>query len=146
MVSVKCPGSCLLAPHSLTNCTKILTIQWIYNSSYQQQPRLSCFVRAESRRDPPPAASWAPSELEVLEKSAWCWGDAGDRDDAAPCPGHFLHQAVSAVVAWLARWKWICIEPLWCNENIWQIFSHIWTLLLLKCVFLLGTLFSKIKL
>ena len=47
---------------------------------------------------------------------------------------------------WLARWKWICIEPLWCNENIWQIFSHIWTLLLLKCVFLLGTLFSKIKL
>lgn len=146
MVSVKCPGSCFLAPHSLTNCTKILTIQWIYNSSYQQQPRLSCFVRAESRRDPSPAPSWAPSELDVLEKSAWCWGYAEDRDDAAPCPGHFLHQAVSAVVAWLARWKWICIEPLWCNENIWQIFSHIWTLLLLKCVFLLGTLFSKIKL
>ena len=147
MVSGKCEVAWFLPPSLLHTHSLIAQKSWQFNEF--------TILLISSSSDWAVSSEWSQGETrhQLGTKWAWClrekcWllGDAGDRDDAAPCPGHFLHQAVSAVVAWLARWKWICIEPLWCNENIWQIFSHIWTLLLLKCVFLLGTLFSKIKL
>ena len=52
-----------------------------------------------------PVTSWAPSELEVLEKSAWCWVTPGTEMTRRPAQD-------TSYIKQLARW-W----PGWRDES-----------------------------